>query len=136
MDPNYTLHAYQIGVGRHWWFNYPGPLLNLSLSLPVYQVRLDWLSSSCIALIQPSQLSCLCSSVGRATASLSSMSWVRTPPGQLFFHFPWKKRCSRQSYRVYQFPYKSSHTHVHHCPQPAPHRQQTPGTPQREQWPG
>ena len=22
------------------------------------------------------------------------MSWVRIPPEQLFFHFPWKKRCS------------------------------------------
>ena len=41
----------------------------LSLSLPVYQVRLDWLTLPCIALIQPSQLSCLGSSVGRASAS-------------------------------------------------------------------
>ena len=41
----------------------------LSLSLPVYQVRLDWLPLPCIALIWPSQLNCLGSSVGRASAS-------------------------------------------------------------------
>ena len=46
--------------------------LMLSLSLPVYQVRLDWLPLPCIALIRPSQLSCLGSSVGRASASLGS----------------------------------------------------------------
>ena len=34
-----------------------------------YQVRLDWLPLPCIALIQPSQLSCLGSSVGTASAS-------------------------------------------------------------------
>ena len=45
-----------------------GKLL-FSLSLPVYQVRLDWLPLPCIALIRPSQLSCLGSSVGRASAS-------------------------------------------------------------------
>ena len=39
------------------------------LSLPVYQVRLDWLPLSCMALIRPCQLSCLGSSVGRASAS-------------------------------------------------------------------
>ena len=43
--------------------------LMLSLSLPVYQVRLDWLPLPCIALIRPSQLRCLGSSVGRASAS-------------------------------------------------------------------
>ena len=43
--------------------------LMLSLSLPVYQVRLDWLPLPCIALIRPSQMSCLGSSVGRASAS-------------------------------------------------------------------
>ena len=43
--------------------------LMLSLSLPVYQVRLDWLPLPCIALIQPSQLSCLGNSVGRVSAS-------------------------------------------------------------------
>ena len=35
----------------------------------VYQVRLDWLPLPCIALIWSSQLSCLGSSVGRASAS-------------------------------------------------------------------
>ena len=35
----------------------------------VYQVRLDCLPLPCIALIRPSQLSCLGSSVGRASAS-------------------------------------------------------------------
>ena len=40
-----------------------------SLSLPVYQVRLDWLPLSCIALIWPNQLSCLSNSVGRASSS-------------------------------------------------------------------
>ena len=40
----------------------------LCLSLPVYQVKLDWLPLPCIALIQPSQLSCLGSSVGTASA--------------------------------------------------------------------
>ena len=40
-----------------------------SSSLPVYQVRLDWLPLPCIALIRPSQLSCLSSSVARASAS-------------------------------------------------------------------
>ena len=45
-------------------------MLMLSLSLPVYQVRLDWSPLPCIALIRPSQLSCLGSSVGRASASL------------------------------------------------------------------
>ena len=37
--------------------------------LSVYQVRLYWLPLPCIALIRPSQLSCLGSSVGRASAS-------------------------------------------------------------------
>ena len=37
-------------------------------STTVYQVRLDWLPLPCIDLIQPSQLSCLGSSVGRASA--------------------------------------------------------------------
>ena len=41
--------------------------LMLSLSLLVYQVRLDWLPLPSIALIRPSQLSCLGSSVGRAS---------------------------------------------------------------------
>ena len=40
----------------------------LSLSMPVYQVRLEWLPLPCIALIQPSQLSYLGSSVGRASS--------------------------------------------------------------------
>ena len=43
--------------------------LMLSSSLPVYQVRLDWLPLPCIALIRPNQLSCLGSSVGRVSAS-------------------------------------------------------------------
>ena len=34
----------------------------------VYQVRLDWLPLPCVALIQPSHLSCLGSSVGRECA--------------------------------------------------------------------
>ena len=42
---------------------------SLSLSLFVYHVRLDWLPLPCIALIWPSQLSCLGNSVGRASAS-------------------------------------------------------------------
>ena len=37
--------------------------LILSYTLPVYQVRLDWLPLPCIAVIRPSQLSCLGSSV-------------------------------------------------------------------------
>ena len=41
----------------------------LSVSLPVYQVRLDWLPLPCFALIRPNQLGCLGSSVGRASAS-------------------------------------------------------------------
>ena len=40
-----------------------------SFSLPVYQVRLDWLPLPCIALIRLSQLSYLGSSVGRASTS-------------------------------------------------------------------
>ena len=43
--------------------------LMLSWSLPVYQVRLDWLPLPCIASIRLSQLSCLGSSVGSASAS-------------------------------------------------------------------
>ena len=39
------------------------------LSLPVYQVSLDWLPLPCIALIQPSQLSCPGISVSRTSAS-------------------------------------------------------------------
>ena len=35
----------------------------VNLSLLVYQVKLDWLPLHCIALIQPSQLSCLSSLV-------------------------------------------------------------------------
>ena len=35
----------------------------------VYQVRLDWLPLPCMALIRPSQLGCLGSSFGRASAS-------------------------------------------------------------------
>ena len=37
-------------------------------TLLVYQVRLDWLPLPCITLIRPSQLGCLGSSVGRASA--------------------------------------------------------------------
>ena len=58
----------QLGGGHHWWFNFAGSLLDVELSLPVYQVRLDWLPLPCITLIRPSQLSCLGSSVGRASA--------------------------------------------------------------------
>ena len=55
------VHTYLVKLLQH--------LAMLSLSLPVYQVRLDWLPLPCIALIRPSQLSCLGSSVGRASAS-------------------------------------------------------------------
>ena len=55
----------------------------LSTSLPVYQVKLDWSPLLCIALIQPSQLSCLGSSVGRASASY--VSSIQILPEQLFF---------------------------------------------------
>ena len=57
----------QQGVGCHWRINYLVHSMMLSLSWPVYQVRLDWLPSPCIALIHPSQLSCLGNSVSRAS---------------------------------------------------------------------
>ena len=62
----HTVHVLYM-YACHWWFNYT--VYSLMLSLPVYQVRLDWLPLPCIALIRPSQLSCLGSSVGRASAS-------------------------------------------------------------------
>ena len=43
--------------------------LILSESLPIFHVRLDWLPLSCIALIWASQLSCIGSAIGRASAS-------------------------------------------------------------------
>ena len=43
--------------------------LMLSLSLLVYQVKLDCFPMLCLALIRSSQLSCLGSSVGGAFAS-------------------------------------------------------------------
>ena len=61
-------------------------VLMLSLSLPVYQVRLDWMPLPCIALIRPSQLSCLSSSV-ESICLASSMSWFGIPPEQLFIIF-------------------------------------------------
>ena len=52
-----------------WAAAAPGGL-NAEYELPVYQVGLDWLPLPCVALIWPSQLSCLGSSaVGRASAS-------------------------------------------------------------------
>ena len=53
-----------------WWFNYPGLLLILRLDSPVHQVEMVTLL--CFALVSTgdfelSQLSCLSSSVGRAS---------------------------------------------------------------------
>ena len=45
------MHVRVHGVGRHWWFNYLGPLLDVELT--VYLVRLDWLPLPCITLFQP-----------------------------------------------------------------------------------
>ena len=43
----------ELGVGRHWWFNYPGPFFDVELEFaPIYQVRLDQLPLPCIALIR------------------------------------------------------------------------------------
>ena len=81
--------------------------------MPVYQVRLDWLPLPCIALIWPSQLSCLGSSVGRASICLvSSMLWVQIPPEQLFFH--WKKRYSGLLYCLAVMKSNSSHVYCNH----------------------
>ena len=55
-------------VGRHWWFNYPCPLLDAEFEFACLQVRLNRLPP-CIALIRPSQLSSLNSSVGRTLCS-------------------------------------------------------------------
>ena len=44
-------------------------LTTLDVELEFAYLRLDWLPLPCIALIRPSQLSCLGSSVGRASAS-------------------------------------------------------------------
>ena len=90
-NARYGVSAYVMELGDIGGLITPVHSLMLNLSLPVYQVRLDWLPLSCIALIWPSQLSCLGNSVGRASASVSSMSWVQIPPEQLFFHFPWKR---------------------------------------------
>ena len=59
-----------LGGGGELWGDIPGllpcmNLLNVELSLPVYQVRLDWLPLPCIALIRPNRGS----SVGRASVS-------------------------------------------------------------------
>ena len=61
-----AIHAY-MELGVIGGLITPVCSLMLSLSLPNYQVRLDWLPW--FAMIQPSQLSCLSSPVGRASAS-------------------------------------------------------------------
>ena len=71
------------------------------LSLPVNQVRLDFLLLPCTALIRTSQLSCLGSSVHRASSSyISSMVWVQILSEWLFeqLFFVEKKSCSGLSY--------------------------------------
>ena len=61
--------------------------IRLSLSLPVYQVRLDWLPLPCIGLIRPNQLSCISSSVGRASASEAECHGFESHPSSSFFIF-------------------------------------------------
>ena len=61
--------------------------------MPVYQVKLDWLPMPCIALVRPSQLGCLGSSVGRASASLAECCGFESHLSSSFFIFH-GKRCS------------------------------------------
>ena len=53
----------QLGVGRHWWFNYPGLLFDAEVEFACLSGWLDWWSLPCNALIRPNQLSCLTSSI-------------------------------------------------------------------------
>ena len=62
----------------------------LNLSLTVHQVRLDWLPLPCIALIRPSQLSCLGNSVGRTSTSQAICRGFE-PPEPLYFIFHGKR---------------------------------------------
>ena len=59
--------AYQYSTIIYSQFNKKKVLHVLNWTLSVYYIRLDWLPLPCITVIQPSQLSCLDSSVGRAS---------------------------------------------------------------------
>ena len=63
----------QFGVGHHWWFNYPGPLLDVELEfcLLIKLVRSIALALYCLDSTQP--LSCLSSLV---VEHLSSKQYV------------------------------------------------------------
>ena len=65
LKPHYPPHTSAYG----WTESTPHPGRGRGQHILLYQVRLDWLPLSSIALIRPSQLSCLGSSVGRASAS-------------------------------------------------------------------
>ena len=54
----------QLGVWCHWWFNYPGPLLEVEWSLPVYQ---DGLRRPLYSFDSTQPLGCLSGSVVRAS---------------------------------------------------------------------
>ena len=48
----------QLGVGHHWWFNYPGPLLNVEFEFACLSgyVRLVALALYCLDSNQPAEL--------------------------------------------------------------------------------
>ena len=73
----------QLGVWCHWWFNYPGPLLEVELESACFSGQGCGL---CIALIRPNHWA---ASVAQWLEHLSSKQcvWVRIPPEQLFFLF-------------------------------------------------
>ena len=86
MDQSETVHAHiattiLIGVRCHWWFNYPGPLLEVELESACLsgQVRPPLYSFDST---QP--LSCLGSSVVRASAQQAVCRGFESHPSSFF----------------------------------------------------
>ena len=72
----------------HWWFNYPGPLLEVELESACLSGRVR---RPLYSFDSTQPLGCLGGSVVRASVLASSVSWVRIPPEQLFFLFGEKR---------------------------------------------
>ena len=79
----------------------------LSLSLLVNQVRVDWLPLPCIALIRPSQLTCLGSSQGRIQGGGGGVLWVLKNPLSGKIHYKLSRGGFRGGFGGYHQPLSS-----------------------------
>ena len=95
----------QLGVWCHWWFNYPGPLLEVELESVCLSGQGCGL---CIALIPPNHWA---ASVAQWLEHLSSKQCVvgRIPPEQLFFLFGEKELFGLVAFPFFLFIEESFH---------------------------